>query len=83
MSTMFSAPATAQDTTGHTWAGRMAAAFSQLWVDCMTRRLESAWINQLWSMSDRDLRDMGLSRSEITPAVKGDSTRNRAVRRGS
>jgi uncharacterized protein YjiS (DUF1127 family) len=81
MSTISSAPATARNTTGPTRAGRVAAALRRLWVAYITWRLEEAVINQLWSMSDRDLKDIGLTRCEITPAVKGNWTRDRAFRR--
>jgi len=44
-------------------------------------RLEQVVINQLWSMSDRALKDIGLTRSEIATAVKRDGTRDRGSRR--
>ena len=43
-----------------------------MWLAYINWRLEEAVINQLWSMNDRDLKDIGLTRSEITSAVKGD-----------
>ena len=43
----------------------------------VTWRLEQVVVDQLWLMSDRYLKDIGLTRSEITTAVKGDATRNR------
>jgi uncharacterized protein YjiS (DUF1127 family) len=36
----------------------------------LTWRLERAAIAQLWAMSDRELKDIGLSRSKIASAVK-------------
>lgn len=81
MNTISSAPATAQGTTGHPWIGRLATALERWWVAYITWRLEQAAINQLWSMSDRQLKDIGLARSEITGAVKGEAGRDRAFRR--
>jgi uncharacterized protein YjiS (DUF1127 family) len=36
----------------------------------ITWRMEQAAIAHLWSLSDRTLKDMGLTRSEIPRAVK-------------
>jgi uncharacterized protein YjiS (DUF1127 family) len=47
----------------------------------MTWHLERAAIAQLWSMSDRELKDMGLNRSGIAAAVRGDTARGRASNR--
>jgi uncharacterized protein YjiS (DUF1127 family) len=41
------------------------------WQACLTSWLEPAAIAQLSSMSDRELKDIGLTRYEITSAVKG------------
>jgi uncharacterized protein YjiS (DUF1127 family) len=43
----------------------------------MTWRIEQAAIAQLWSMSDRELKDIGLSRSEITSAVRAEAAHDR------
>jgi uncharacterized protein YjiS (DUF1127 family) len=77
MTTISNAPAAAQGTTGHPWTGRLAGALKRWWVAYITWRLEQVVIDQLWPMSDRYLKDIGLTRSEITIAVKGDATRNR------
>jgi uncharacterized protein YjiS (DUF1127 family) len=69
MSTISNAPAAAQGTTGHPWTGRLAAALKRWWVAFITWRLERAAINQLSSLSDRQLKDIGLDRSEIMGAV--------------
>ena len=81
MCTSSSAPAAAQGTTGHRWTGRLAAALKRWWMAYINWRLEQVVINQLWSMSDRALKDIGLTRSEIVTAVKRDGTRNRGSRR--
>ena len=81
MCTSSSAPAAAQGTTGHPWTGRLAAALKRWWMAYINWRLEQVVINQLWSMSDRALKDIGLTRSEIAAAVKRDGTRDRGSRR--
>jgi len=49
---------------------RLAAAARRLWLAYITWRIEQAAIMALHSMSDRDLNDIGLPRSEIAGAVK-------------
>ena len=70
MSTISNAPAAAQGRAGHPWTGRPAAALKRWWAAFMTWRLERAAIIQLSSLSDRQLRDIGLDRSEIMGAVR-------------
>jgi len=55
----------------------MAAAIKRWWDSHIALRVERAAIAQLESMSDRDLKDIGLTRSEITGAVRGESARDR------
>ena len=61
---------------GQSWSRQLVATLKGRWASYQTRRAEQAAIAELWSMSDRELRDIGLTRSEITGAVK-----YRAVRR--
>jgi uncharacterized protein YjiS (DUF1127 family) len=68
MSTMSSAPTAAQGMSAQ-WMGRLIATVSRWWMAYLTWRLEQAAIAQLWSMSDRELKDIGLTRSQITRAV--------------
>jgi uncharacterized protein YjiS (DUF1127 family) len=70
MSTISSAPSAEQGITGRSWAGGLAATMKRWWADYMTWRIEQAAIAQLWSMNDRELKDLGLSRSETTSAAK-------------
>jgi uncharacterized protein YjiS (DUF1127 family) len=60
---------------------RGKAGVDSVWIVHMVRRCwdafarwrnEEAAITQLSSMSDRELRDIGLGRSEISSAVKGE-----------
>ena len=48
-----------------------AAAVKHWWAAYIAWRVEQAAIVQLQSMSDRDLKDIGLTRSEIARAVRG------------
>ena len=48
-----------------------AAAVKHWWGSYIAWRVEQAAIVQLQSMSDRDLKDIGLTRSEIARAVRG------------
>jgi uncharacterized protein YjiS (DUF1127 family) len=70
MSTISSAPFAAQGITGRSWAGGFAATMNRWCAAYVTWRIERAAIAQLWSMNDRELKDLGLSRSEITSAAR-------------
>lgn len=67
---------------------RRIAAPARIWVARMIQRrwqalldwqVERAAIAQLSSMSDHELKDIGLRRSEISEAVKPHTLRNRRV----
>jgi uncharacterized protein YjiS (DUF1127 family) len=67
---------TLTDTTEHavaesSVASIILAALKRCWVAYMTWRIEMAAVATLRSMSDHDLNDLGISRSEIEDAVKG------------
>jgi uncharacterized protein YjiS (DUF1127 family) len=47
------------------------------WVEYLTWRLERVAVAQLWSLSDRALKDIGFTRTEITSVVTDDATRKR------
>jgi uncharacterized protein YjiS (DUF1127 family) len=78
MSTNFNAPAAAQAIARRSQALGLVAALKRWWVAYITWRIEQAAIAQLWSMSDRELKDIGLTRSEITSNVRIDAVRDRA-----
>jgi uncharacterized protein YjiS (DUF1127 family) len=61
--------------------GRVAAASKRLWVAYITWRIERAAMAHLRSMSDRELEDLGLSRSQIEGAVAGKRASDRASAR--
>jgi uncharacterized protein YjiS (DUF1127 family) len=56
-----------------------AATLNRWWAAYVTWRLERAAINTLSLLNDRELKDMGLDRSEIMGAVKGRVARERVL----
>jgi uncharacterized protein YjiS (DUF1127 family) len=51
---------------------RLIATVKAWWMAYLTRRIERAAIMQLRALSDRVLLDIGLTRSQIEEAVKGE-----------
>jgi uncharacterized protein YjiS (DUF1127 family) len=51
------------------------------WGSYVRRHLERAAASQLWSMSDRELKDIGLTRSQIMGPVTGEVVRDRIFNR--
>jgi len=70
MSTIPNAPDAAQGIFAPSGFDRLRGTLARWWVAYMTWRIEQAAIIQLQSMGDRDLKDIGLTRSSITPAVR-------------
>ena len=56
------------------------AVLGRWWRAYLERRMQRQTIALLKSMSDRDLKDIGLTWAEIEPAVRGASMRGRIVR---
>jgi uncharacterized protein YjiS (DUF1127 family) len=81
MSTILSAPAAAHGMAGQSWPGGLTAALKRWWVAYISWRIEQEAIAQLWSMSDRELKDIGFTRSQIAGAVGGEAARDRAFSR--
>ncbi|MGA7253056.1 MAG: DUF1127 domain-containing protein [Pseudolabrys sp.] len=77
MSAIFSATAATRGITGRSCVNGTAATLNRWWAAYVTWRLERAAINTLSSLNDRELKDMGLDRSEIMGAVKGRVARER------
>lgn len=71
MSTTFGTAASAQELAPSSWASGMLATAKRAWVAYMTWRIERAAIGQLSAMSDRQLKDIGLTRSEIVAVARG------------
>jgi uncharacterized protein YjiS (DUF1127 family) len=78
MSTISSAPNTAQGILAPAGLGWLRATLTRCWMTYLTWRIEQAAITQLELMDDRELRDIGLTRSSITRAVRVEPARDRA-----
>lgn len=78
VSTICTAPAP-QCMPGRSWTQRLQATLKRWWVAYITWRIERAALAQLWSLSDRYLKDIGLTRSEILRAVKGETAAERRL----
>ena len=72
------APAAAPSIPGRSWSWRLGAVLKRWWL---AWRLENLAILQLQAMSDRQLKDIGIPRSQIEFAVRGDLERDRAFNR--
>jgi|SRR5262245_62755508 len=53
----------------------LVATVKKWWIAYLTRRIERVAIVQLEAMSGRELEDIGLDRSQIEPAVRGERRR--------
>jgi uncharacterized protein YjiS (DUF1127 family) len=82
MSTILRAPSAAQSFDKSYRAWGLDIVLKRLWAAYRRRRAEQVAIARLNAMSDRQLRDIGISRSQIEFAVKGDLDRDRIVGRG-
>jgi uncharacterized protein YjiS (DUF1127 family) len=76
MSTISNATAR-QSSAGSNIFGMLAAAPKRLLTALVTWRAQQAALAHLKSMSDRELKDIGLSRSQIECAVMGERARAR------
>jgi uncharacterized protein YjiS (DUF1127 family) len=65
-----------QNGPGSSILGRLAAAPKRLLIAFINWRAEQAALARLQSMSDRELEDIGLSRSQIEGAVMGERVRD-------
>ena len=80
MSTISNATAR-QNSAGSNILGMLAVAPKRLLTAFITWRARQAALAHLKSMSDRELKDIGLSRSQIECAVMGERARDRAFSR--
>jgi uncharacterized protein YjiS (DUF1127 family) len=69
MSTTFYTPATNRL---RSQGSGLVATVKTWWKSYLVRRIEQAAIIQLHTMSDRELQDIGLARSQIEQAVRGE-----------
>jgi len=58
----------------------LIAAVRAWWLAYLSRRKERAAILQLHAMSDRELRDIGITRSQIEGAVRGELDQRPLIR---
>jgi uncharacterized protein YjiS (DUF1127 family) len=77
MRTIFSLPTAASPIFTLSIIVRLLTVLERWWIAYMTWRFEQLAIAQLWSLSDPTLKDIGLTRTEITIAVRGEVTRDR------
>jgi uncharacterized protein YjiS (DUF1127 family) len=71
MNAIFSRPAKEGGQT-QLGIGSLIATLNAWWIAYLTRRIERAAVLQLRALSDRVLLDIGLTRSQIEEAVRGD-----------
>jgi uncharacterized protein YjiS (DUF1127 family) len=71
MSTISSAIPT-RDSVGNRFPRTIGAALQGWWMAYVNWRLERSAVYRLHSMSDRELKDMGVSRAQIEFAVRGE-----------
>jgi uncharacterized protein YjiS (DUF1127 family) len=71
MSITFPAPRSAQTIAQPRWTAGPLAALKRLWATYNNWRIEHAAIAALQALSDRELKDIGLTRGEIVHAAKG------------
>jgi uncharacterized protein YjiS (DUF1127 family) len=60
---------------------RVAGAVRRWWIAYMKLRFHDMAVRQLQSMSDRELKDIGVSRAEIEIRVRDDDDRHPRLRR--
>jgi len=70
MSANLIAPAGVQRLSGPFWRGRLLEALQRQWVAYQDWRIRQQAITRLRSMSDAELKDIGLVRSQIEIAVR-------------
>lgn len=77
--TTISSTATHRDIAGSGFLAAVGRTLRQWWRAHLARRREQAALLQLRSMSDRELNDIGIHRSQVEFAVRGE--RDHALRR--
>ena len=77
MSTVFGAPA-APNVRARASNGGLVPALKAWWLACTAWRIERLAIARLRAMSDRQLKDIGIVRSQIELAVRSGAGRDRA-----
>ena len=75
MSTISGIPVNVRGRTITSWHSVLFAAVKTWWVKYLAHRVEREALIQLQRMSDRELEDIGLKRSQIRMAVRGELDR--------
>ena len=78
---MISTPMEQRDSVAGSLLRRAGSALTRWWLSYVEWRLEQISISQLKSMSDHELRDIGVSRSEIEFVVRYGTGRDRTFAR--
>lgn len=73
MSTISNAAAVQPDPVAGTFLRGLGRVLKGWWVAYMNWRLQQLAISRLRSMSDRDLKDIGISRAQIEFAARSDA----------
>lgn len=81
MNTISQAPAAARTAATPSWTTLLQSKFRAWIAGYVAWRIKQAAMQQLERMSDHDLRDIGLTRSEIPHAVIHGAARDRGRRR--
>lgn len=81
MNTISNETTSTEGLAGQLWKTRLVANLKRWWTAFVTWRAEQAAIDQLAAMNDRELRDIGLSRTEIASAVRSKATCGRRFNR--
>jgi len=79
--TMVGGPTAAQDMAGQSRAPGILSSLKRLLAAYFAWRIEREVIAQLAAMSDRELKDIGLTRSQIPGAVRSGGGSNSAFNR--
>lgn len=81
MSTIVNAPALQQSSVAPRPQSWLVAMLKAWWIAYLEWRMHQLAANQLRSMSDRELKDIGLTRTQIDAALRGDVARDRSLSR--
>jgi len=81
MSTIINATPLAQRDTAQRLSSRLAATLKAWWIAYLNWRMHELAAAQLRSMSDRELKDIGLHRTQIDAALRGDVMHDRSLSR--
>jgi uncharacterized protein YjiS (DUF1127 family) len=73
---MSTIPLVARQSSTDGQASGLAATLKRSWLAYIRWRIEQAGIAELRSMSDLELKDIGLTRTEITSAVRSEAARH-------